>query len=56
MRRMEIISRIQVCQFDGRTLILRKIMERKAFPAKAKHQNRASKLGERIYTVQPLKE
>ena len=37
--------------FDGETLIIRKIVGRKAFFAKSKHQYRASKWGEHDYSA-----
>ena len=53
---MGIITRVQVVQFEGQTLILRKMVERKTFLAKPKPQNCVSKKGEHVYIAQSRNE
>ena len=43
---MEIITSIQVCFISWMTLIIRNMVERKAFPANPKHQYHVSQIGE----------
>ena len=46
IKRMEIIKSIQVCPISQWTLIIRKMVERKAFLAKPKHQYHVSQRDE----------
>ena len=54
-KRVEIIMEPKFVPFNGRTLILRKMVELKAFLAKPKHQNHAYQWEECVYCAQSTK-
>ena len=53
---MEITMRIQVCPIWGTTLILKKIVERKAFLTKPKHQNHVFQWEKCVFVAKSWKE
>ena len=55
-KRIEIIKSIQVCPISQRTLIIRKMVKRKAFLAKPNRQYRVSQCGEHDCSAQSQKE